>query len=563
MKNFTYENQGVNTYLVYSVSDDDMLDSMALGMITNNNINGLAHTTCVQVNADKLIKYNVSAKITVSQFFMGAVNRARLLGVFRGVVDALLASEDYMIDPAMILLDLEHIYVDVSNCETLLICLPLLDTESRSIDLLTFFKNIIFSSQFDQTENCDYVAIIMNHLNSTPSFSLVDFKNLLDKLNGNGSYYAASAPQPIQNVNHAPVAMNTPVQKTASPQPVAKIQAQPKQQQSQPQVQPQTAVKAQVQPAVKQAQIIPNQSQVNIPARSDMPQMQIPSNEDFKKATKKRTGKDASKADSGKDNADSTKPMTMMYLLQHYSKENKAIYDAQQAAKKSKNSKASKVEAPKKKADTATAFAIPGQENTFVTPIANQNTPGFNAPPAPVPVNNVPMPQKAPVVIQQPVPVAPEQPAIVNTPIVKQPTMVVPPVVNNTNPAAGSASFGETTVLGGGIGETTVLSGITVAAKPTPHLVRSKNNEKISINKPVFRIGKEKSYVDYFIADNTAISRSHANIVTRDDKYFVMDTNSTNHTFVDGQMISSNSEVEIVHGTKLRLANEDFEFNLY
>ena len=77
------------------------------------------------------------------------------------------------------------------------------------------------------------------------------------------------------------------------------------------------------------------------------------------------------------------------------------------------------------------------------------------------------------------------------------------------------------------------------------------------------RIGKERSYVDYFIGDNTAISRSHANIITRDGVYFIVDTNSTNHTFVNGTMIQSNVETTITHGDTIRLANEDFEFKLY
>ena len=83
------------------------------------------------------------------------------------------------------------------------------------------------------------------------------------------------------------------------------------------------------------------------------------------------------------------------------------------------------------------------------------------------------------------------------------------------------------------------------------------------VDKPVFRIGKEKSFVDYFIGDNTAISRSHANIITRDGEYTIQDTNSTNHIYIDGLMIQSNIEVKITHGTKIRLANEDFEFKLY
>ena len=98
--------------------------------------------------------------------------------------------------------------------------------------------------------------------------------------------------------------------------------------------------------------------------------------------------------------------------------------------------------------------------------------------------------------------------------------------------------------------------------KSQPYLIRAKNNERIELNKPVFRIGKEKSYVDYFISDNTAISRSHANVISRDGEYFVVDTNSTNHTYVNGMMIQSNVETKIVDGVKIRLANEEFEFKL-
>ena len=125
-------------------------------------------------------------------------------------------------------------------------------------------------------------------------------------------------------------------------------------------------------------------------------------------------------------------------------------------------------------------------------------------------------------------------------------------------------NFGDTTVLGGGgIGETTVLGAEQAAERViTPILLRVKNKEKIAINKPVFRIGKEKSYVDYFVGDNAAVSRSHANIITRDGKYYLMDTNSTNHTYVNGVMLQSNVERQISSGDRVQLANEEFEFQL-
>ena len=123
-----------------------------------------------------------------------------------------------------------------------------------------------------------------------------------------------------------------------------------------------------------------------------------------------------------------------------------------------------------------------------------------------------------------------------------------------------AGNFGETTVLNAGnAGETTVLDA-TYTGVTYPYLVRTKTGDRISIDKPVFRIGKEKSYVDYFVSDNAAISRSHANIKTENGKFFIIDTHSTNHTFVNGKMILDNDEKEIFSGDHIRLGNEEFEF---
>lgn len=93
-----------------------------------------------------------------------------------------------------------------------------------------------------------------------------------------------------------------------------------------------------------------------------------------------------------------------------------------------------------------------------------------------------------------------------------------------------------------------------------PTLVRTLTNERISVDKPVFRLGKENSYSDYFIASNPAVSRNHADIITRGDKYFVKDLNSKNRTFINDIPLVVKMETEIVDGDKLTLANEEFFF---
>ncbi len=501
---FSFENQGTNTYLVYTVESNDKIDSMSLGMLTNNHIPGLAQAIFTQMDTSKFIKYNVSAHISVKQFFAGPVNKKRLIGVFNGIVDAMLSAEDYMIDVSTILLDLDYVFADVTTCETFLICLPIENQGTNAVDLSSFFKKIMFSTQFDQTENCDHVAKIINYLNSTPVFSPVDFKNILDGIDNETT--------PVQKVQ--PVAQ--PVVQTEPPiqqKPIATVQNPPIVQ-----------ITPTPQPTFSKPTVM-KKSPVDVPPIQNVPPVS---------ASNKKT----------------EKKMSILNLMMHYSKENMEIYKAQRAAQKTADTKhvASK-STPTKKTSSNTEGAVPRQS---VQP-TNFAIPGQAIPPiSNIPIQPASTPKKEKISAVQSHPV-------VQKPIVQQP-VYQPSVV----PQGQTMNFGETTVLGGSsMGETTVLGVATDTAHESPYLIRTKNNEKINLNKPVFRIGKEKSYVDYFIGDNTAISRSHANFITREGEYFVADTNSTNHTYVNGVMIQSNVETKLAHGDKVRLANEDFEFKLY
>lgn len=558
MGSFKYENQGTNTYLVYTISPEDSLDTMSMGMLANNRIPGLASAMFTQMDTSKFIKYNVSARISASQLFQGNINKKRLVGVFYGIVDALLSSEDYMIDPCSILLQLDYIFVDVSTCDTVLICLPILGANSEQQNLGAFFKGIMFSTQFDQTENCDYVAKIINYLNSAPTFSLPDFKQVLD-----GIKVAPNRQQPQPQIQPQ---QNPPIQRVQQPTPVMTAQ-QPVQQ---PQIQRPAVQQAQAQPYYQQprqtqpmraappAQAMPMQPPQQS-KRSAQPQMQVP------QASVPQSMPSAPDQVGAQEDS-----ISLFYLLQHYNKDNAARYKAQKEAKKKQADMLSAVpqgkpkKEKKKKETTQPSFTVPGAPQGPSFAIPGQATPissGYTPTPQPQSVQ-----QQAVQRTQQqncPAQSAPiQQPAYQTQPA---PTYQSQTMQQYAQPQTTPMNFGETTVLGGGttIGETTVLGAGAQNVQLRPHLIRSKNNERIDISKPVFRIGKERSYVDYFIGDNTAVSRSHANIVSRDGEYFIVDTNSTNHTYVNGGMILSNSETKLSHGTKIRLANEEFEFRLY
>lgn len=555
---FTYENQGNNTYLVYKIGASDNVDTMSLGMITNNKIDGIVPTLFTQSDTDRFIKYNISAKVSAKEFLSGVVNKKRLLGVFISVLKAIKSTEEYMIDARSLLIDLEHIYVDVSKCDAMLVCLPLV-RQNESVNIPMFFKQIMFSTQFDQDENCDYVAQIINYLNSTPVFSVEAFEKLLMDIDADNLNIAASK---------AVVGQQKPVQpqsQSQSQQPKPMQPAMNQLKNAQVQTNMPSQGKMQSQRETQSANNVVQPNQVNFAVPNMNPQNQNRINNNVQMGTN---------ISGTYVETTSEKQMSMFGLLTHYSKENKQIYERQKAqrkAQKEAEKNGAAMLGQNVKASNA-SFAIPGQPPQQrpqpQTVMPQQPQQQFAQPQRQFTQSNQPQsqfaqPQPMPQAQQKPVQQVQPQPVQnqnTNTGMTGNPS--VPPQILENMTKAGN--FGETTVLGVGseAGETTVL-GASQAQIIKPYLLRIKNNERIELNKPVFRIGKERSYVDYFVSDNTAVSRSHANIINRDNDFYIVDTNSTNHTYVNGSMIQSNVETKIEHGTKIRLANEDFEFFMY
>lgn len=83
----------------------------------------------------------------------------------------------------------------------------------------------------------------------------------------------------------------------------------------------------------------------------------------------------------------------------------------------------------------------------------------------------------------------------------------------------------------------------------------------ICIKEFPFFIGKLRKNVDYCL-EKSVVSRYHAKLTKEEDKYYITDLNSTNGTFVNESLLTSNEKKEIIQGDKIALANLNFEFLL-
>ena len=579
MQGFTYENQGQNTYLVYQF-DDRPIDTMALGMLTNNKIKGFAPAIYTEIDNQKFIKYNVSSHVTLSKLFMGDVRKMRLLKTFVNIVDAMEMLDAYMLDRRTIMLDRDHIYVDASTSDVSMICVPVVD-EFAPIDEREFFKNIIFSVSFAANENGDYVARILAYLNSVELFQLQDFKKMLEGLM---SEQPAAGMQNVQPAMGAPYMQNNPYQQTPAGAP-----AQPQMnmkpavmQQPVPPVQPQNRpTDIGQEPAIQNVYVSSGASakDIKLAKREEMLKQQeeeraremaknpiAPENVDMgfavpgmstnQYASKPKAAAPAApakKASKGKKNSGSSEDdISLFYLMQHYSKENKEKYKAAKERKKYGN--------------TATEAPVAKKQASVIKPVAAASA--VQQPPVSNPYQAAPVQPQAPAMNNpyQAAPAQPQAPAM-NSPY--QTAQPQAPVMNNPYPAPQMPALGgmhddyDQTTLIKNTGNTddagtTVLNAATKVERH-PYLYQVKNGRKIYLDKKTNRIGKNREVVDICIDGNPAISRCHAIFYRVDDACYIEDLNSTNGTFVDDQQITSNCKTMVRVGSRVKLGDEEFE----
>ena len=100
-----------------------------------------------------------------------------------------------------------------------------------------------------------------------------------------------------------------------------------------------------------------------------------------------------------------------------------------------------------------------------------------------------------------------------------------------------------------------------VTEKTFSWLVRVNNNEQIMLNEGETKLGRSKTMSDYAILGNSAIGRYHARILNVDSKCSVIDNESMNKTYLNGEELVPLKEYELREGDAVRLANENFIFH--
>lgn len=117
-------------------------------------------------------------------------------------------------------------------------------------------------------------------------------------------------------------------------------------------------------------------------------------------------------------------------------------------------------------------------------------------------------------------------------------------------------------ILSRTVGEAAKTNTLLNAPKAIPYLIRVNTEERIMLNKPVFKLGKASRGVDYTVDGNGAVSRLHAVIMQKDGVCYIRDNKSTNHTYVNDKEVPDGVEEILTHDSAIKLGDEEFIFKI-
>lgn len=501
MNAFEYESQGAATFLVYQKSPEDVVDSISMGMISNNVIEGILPFVFVQMDDTVYFKYNVSARNTLEQYFSGMVSRKRLLNVLASVLDAFILSEEYMLEPSAFVLDQSYIFVNPQTSMASLVVLPIV--RENEVTMEQFIRQLVFGIRPDQTEDCSYIAALIGFLNSNQFFSIRDFRKLV------GDLQKKEAQQPSRSIDIPAKARSVPERREVGFTEVKKV--------------------------IPEKETAPAKSSnvgTSVLTGVNIPGMEIPNADE----TPKRSW----------DPIPEDKPRKKGFFAKRKEKE------AEKAAEKVR----AKEEKRRKKSEKKSLFGRKREESADKEPYAGFAIPGMNIPdtsansisPGAISSGNAPELTAGTNGVASLKLDVPEQQLSMRRYQTSQ---------QDFGETVDLRAYSEgTTVLTG----TTVL----IEKQVMPALINVRTREKFQITKKKITIGKDPMNSDFCIQGNPAVSHNHAVLFFENHQVFLQDSRSTNGTFVNGVRISSETAYgPLEHGASVRLANEEFEFRMH
>lgn len=508
---------GNSTYAVYDLNGLTAdIDEVSVAMINNNQNSGIGlapiRFESMNGNTSKMI-FDITGKISLREYIGKNIGQIVFRDMLMNIIESIESFDEYMIETKRVLFDIDSVFINEVDKSVAFICIALKQFE-QNVPLSDFFKNIITSSRVNVNDgNHDYFHYAWNVICNASGFSLNNLKMVLKKAEN----AQASTVNPVPNVAQAQVQnAEPPVQKPVNEQGDVTV--------------------------ANRNSFVPQQQMQPIPSTAKKPEKKGLFS---RNKTKKKENPTAYKGGLAglKSAADNHQSMAAAASVAPVIQPQVGIQPniPQQPA------------APRGPVYGTTVITKDGGIPQPEIPAAKEiERPQI--PPQPASAGRVDF--GGTTVIEPMQKQSGEPAALQNKPAETSSVMI-----NNNQPSGEPVSVGTTVIHNpASVGTTVIAPPTSNAPQRVGWIVRTKTNEKIMLDKPITRIGRDRPDVDYCVNDNTNVGHLHASIYVKNTGYFIVDHNSKNHTYVNGELIESGKETRLMNNSVIRVADEEFKF---
>lgn len=588
--NFRARNIGEEKYLSYTMGEDCELDEDVLDYCQDNAPEELIEIIYEEDDDYDYLTYPITGKTSLEEYIAQEHDCESVLLILRNVAQEMISLKEQAIPLSYVLLNRGFIYVDAEKKTVQFLCLPIESKGALSVEFKSFVRQLLANMKYDVEEDLNYVGKLLTYINGD-NFNLRGLIGLAEALmeeegisfeeagaiDADGvEVVSAEEEAPAQDINDImnnleaeddtplpeigddeedeeeeaeeepvkeedelesilPAGMQTkeetpvPVEETPEPEPEMEKQEDPK---PEP-----VAEKPEVSPAAEQilSQVKPEETTND---GGEKLQLKTNKKESDINLIKDRIKELVGEVPSAKPTAQPTKNIQTLEDLDHF-------LDKPPVVKKNvvKVNRAAIIQQTEAEMEAAEAEAAEAAETTG------------NAEPKTTVQN--------------------EEPTTGQTENIKVP--VIEDIYDDMNiekkkddekdkdkkPKSTSIlNKSVTELVKDAVGAVSAATVATNTPKALPYLIRVSTEERIMLNKAIFKIGKATRGVDYTVGGNGAISRQHAFIIQKDGVCYIKDNKSTNHTYVNGKRVEDGVEEILTHDSLVRLADEEFTFKI-
>ena len=537
---FKVRNIGSEKYLSYILNDDCEFDEELLDYLEENKIPELIDIIYEEDDENDYLTYNVTGRTTVDALLSNTVNAEKILGIVRGVASGIVNLRDLGIPASYVILHKGFTYVNPVTYDVGMLCVPVEADANINAEFRTFVKDILTSVKYDDSEDCNYVARLMNLLN-TDKFTVRNFYSQLTELMESAGMQVEEKFLDIDgDISVSQSTVDTSPDTSMDDLPEYKDVSFGEDDGSEEE----DDTVADVDSLFKDLTFDDSEKQEEGKSVSDGIDMSVFDDSVF----------DDLETENVDDDSDYTEALTS---------------DVEVPEPQEPKTQSSLTEVAQT-TDGVMEVELERQEEQIPVLISTDEV--MDNPPVVknIKINRAKIIQKAVVDAEESRIDNPTEqitaPQYMNGEAVEPETNMDP--VTSKVETEEKKGTGSTVELTGGMNvvkdsDSEVAAAVSKGVpKAMPYIVRVNTGERVMINKAVFKIGKAGRGVDYHVGGNGAISKVHIIIYQREDGCYLKDNKTTNGTYLNGQRLDDNGEMKLSNDAMISIGGEDFIFKL-